>query len=88
MTGDEDRNKKSYRSKLQSSLKARPALLSGSHLRCEGQYITEMDFPVKRKLILSNEFGFYFPLPCLCLEISLVYFKKLCTCMSVTKTLS
>lgn len=39
MTGDEDRNKKSYRSKLQSSLKARPALLSEvcSHLRHEGQ---------------------------------------------------
>ena len=37
MTGDEDRNKNSYRSKLQSSLKARPALLSGSHLRHEGQ---------------------------------------------------
>lgn len=37
MTGDEDRNKKSYRSKFQSSLKARPALLSGSHLRREGQ---------------------------------------------------
>lgn len=39
MTGDEDRNKKSNRSKPQSSLKARPALLSeaSSHLGHEGQ---------------------------------------------------
>lgn len=39
MTGDEDRNKKSNRSKLQSSLKARPALLGEvySHLGHEGQ---------------------------------------------------